>query len=491
MWDRRRSVGLAARVAALEALRANVMVADAELNITYCNPSVVALLREAEADLKRELPRFDVATLIGSNIDVFHKDPSHQRGMLAKLTTQHNATIRVGKRQFDLLVTPLQDGPKRIGFVVEWADAKERLLNLDYAAQIAAIGRSQAVIEFNTDGTIIDANANFLRAMGYSIEEVRGKHHSMFVDVATRASADYAAFWDRLKKGEYQASQFKRLSRSGEEVWIEGSYNPILDTNGKVAKVVKFASDVTAQQKLLSNLKTLIDKNFAEIGTAMSLSTAAAESATGAAGETSANVQTVAASAEQLAASIDEIASSMATSRGATERAYDQAVALGRSTETLANAAQAMNGIVALIRDVASQINLLALNATIEAARAGEAGKGFAVVASEVKNLAIQAAKATERISTEIDGIQTTSTEVAGALGTIRDAVTTVRESVTLTASAVEEQSAVTRGMSSSMRNASLSVSTVGENIGQISAAVQETAAALTRTREAAEVLVK
>jgi methyl-accepting chemotaxis protein len=150
-----------------------------------------------------------------------------------------------------------------------------------------------------------------------------------------------------------------------------------------------------------------------------------------------------------------------------------------------------MNGIVGLIRSIASQINLLALNATIEAARAGEAGKGFAVVASEVKNLAVQAAKATEQISGEIEGIQATSTQVADALGAIREAVTSVRESVALTAAAVEEQSAVTRSMSANMQSAAGAVSTVSASVTEISAAVLQAAQAVAKTKQAARVLVR
>ncbi len=152
-WIRKiRSAGNTSEIAALAALRTNVMIADAAMNITYMNPALTRFMQEAEADLKAELPRFDAAKLIGSNIDIFHKDPSHQRRMLAALDRPHEATIRVGKRVFDLLVTPLSDGGQRIGFVVEWADAQERLLNLDFSSQIAAISRSQAVIEFQSDG---------------------------------------------------------------------------------------------------------------------------------------------------------------------------------------------------------------------------------------------------------------------------------------------------------------------------------------------------
>ena len=369
--------------------------------------------------------------------------------------------------------------------------ARERLLNLDFAARSTAIGRTMAVIEFSPDGIIQDANANFLKAMGYRIEEIHGQHHRMFVESAYRASPAYATFWEALRRGEYQASRFVRIGKGGKQVYLEASYSPITDLSGKVVKIVKFAMDVSVQVHLLDNLKELIDRNFGEIDGAIDLSNTEARSAAAAAGETSNNVQSVAASAEELAASIAEISQSMSKSRTATESAFEQIVSVGRNTETLAQAAQAMNGIVGLIRSVASQINLLALNATIESARAGDAGKGFAVVASEVKNLAVQAAKATEQISTEIEAIQTTSSSVAGALAAIRDAVTTVRESVTLTAAAVEEQSAVTRGMSASMQNASGAVSTVSANIAEIASAVLQAASAVSKTKDAARVLAR
>lgn len=475
------------RMAAIDALRASVMLADPELNITYLNASARGLLEEAEAELRRELPRFEMAKLIGSNIDIFHKQPSHQRNMLGVMQKPHQATITVGGRIFDLLVTPLLEGGQRIGFAVEWTDARERLLNLDLDAQLKALDRSSAVIQFGTDGTIQNANANFLSCMGYTLEEVVGKAHSMFVEPAVRDSPAYGIFWDSLRRGDYQAAQFKRIGKGGREVWIEGAYNPIRGPDGKVVKVVKFATDVSNQARLLVNL----NQNLAEIDGAIELSTDGTRSAAAAAGETSANVQAVAASAEELAASIEEISASMAQSRTATDSAFDRTVAVGRNTDQLASAAQAMGGIVGLIRNIASQINLLALNATIEAARAGDAGKGFAVVASEVKSLAVQAARATEQISGEIDGIQGISLEVTSALSAIRDAVTMVRESVAVTASAVEEQSVVTRGMSASMQTAAGAVTTISANVNSIAAAVLQAGQAVSKTKEAAEVLVR
>jgi PAS domain S-box-containing protein len=347
------------------------------------------------------------------------------------------------------------------------------------------------VIEFTPSGTILTANDNFLQAMDYTLDEIRGKHHSMFVEPGTETTPEYAELWNALRRGEFRATQFKRVGKGGRTVWIEGAYTPVLDAQGKVVKVIKFATDISDQMARLADLKRLIDDNFGEIDQAIELSATEARSAASAAGETSGNVQSVAASAEELATSVQEITRSMTRSRSATESAFEQTVAVGRSTDSLTAAAQAMGGVVGLIRNIASQINLLALNATIEAARAGEAGKGFAVVASEVKNLAIQAAKATEQITTEIDRVQATSSDVAAALDAIRGAVTAVREHVTATAAAVEQQSTVTQSMSVNMQNAAGSVSTVSTNVTEISTAVSQVAQAVAKTKEAAKVLAR
>jgi methyl-accepting chemotaxis protein len=361
----------------------------------------------------------------------------------------------------------------------------------DLLGKMNAVLRSQAVIEFNLDGTIITANQNFLSAMGYSLEEIRGKHHSMFVEASYRGSNDYKAFWDKLRGGEFQSAQFKRIGKGGREVWIEASYNPIFDLNGKACKVVKFATDVTKQVALLADLKRLIDVNFSEIDSAIHQSNNQADLASLAAGQTAANVQTVAASSEELAASISEISQSMTKSQAATDGAFAQVVSAGDATKRLSDAAVAMGGIVGMIQNIAGQINLLALNATIESARAGEAGKGFAVVANEVKNLANQAAKATGQITKEIEGVQSISGEVVVALDGIRGSIDNVREYVAATASAVEEQSAVTRDMSANMQNASSAVDTITNNISSIAAAVTQAEAAISKTKEAAQVLAR
>ncbi len=245
------------KLSALDCLSANVMIADAEHKITYLNEGVTKLLVEVEKEIQKDLPNFDVSRLIGSSIDFFHKHPAHQRRMLDTLTGTHRVSIVVGGRTFDAILAAIfhPENKTRIGTVVEWTDASQRLANVDYQSQVAAIERNQATIEFKMDGTVITANENFLNAMGYTLGEVIGKHHSMFVDEAYRQSGDYREFWAKLNRGEYQTAEFERMGKGGKEVWIQGSYNPILDINGKPVKVVKYALDITPQKMALAAMQ--------------------------------------------------------------------------------------------------------------------------------------------------------------------------------------------------------------------------------------------
>lgn len=338
---------------------------------------------------------------------------------------------RVGKggREVWILASynPLLDESGKPYGVVKFATdiTAEKLKNADLAGQIAAIDKAQAVIEFNMDGTIITANPNFLGALGYSLAEVKGRHHSMFVEPSERDGAAYREFWPALNRGQYQAAEYKRIGKSGKEVYIQASYNPILDLNGKPFKVVKYATDTTKQ--VLARMGNERVRGMME---------------------------SVAAGSEELNASVREISEAMTKSRETAMSAVDQVASADAQAQRLTEAAQSMSGIVEMINNITGQINLLALNATIESARAGEAGCGFAVVASEVKSLANQAKQATDKIGQEIGSLNGISGDVVQALGSIKQAINNVSEYVTSTAAAVEEQSTVTNEMSTNMQRA-------------------------------------
>jgi methyl-accepting chemotaxis protein len=331
---------------------------------------------------------------------------------------------------------PILDDTGKPFKVVKFASdvTAEKLKAADFAGQIEAIGKSQAVIEFNMDGVVLNANQNFLATLAYTLSEIQGKHHQVFMPADVRESAEYREFWKGLNRGEFQSGEYQRLGKGGREVWIQASYNPINDLNGKPYKVVKYASDVTAQ---------VIARKKSEKVRGM--------------------MESVAAGAEELNASVREISEAMAKSRETASTAVDRVEDADRQAHRLSAAAESMQSIVQLIGDITGQINLLALNATIESARAGEAGRGFAVVAAEVKNLANQAKQATDKIEHEISNLNGISGDVVAALETIKKAIQSVNEYVTSTAAAIEEQSTVTSEMSSGMQRAAEEAASIGQ----------------------------
>ncbi len=526
---------LVPRLAALDLLNASVMIADTDLNITYMNAGVRKLLTEAEPELRLELPDFSVANLIGRNIDAFHKNPSHQRAMLGALSSVHHATIRIGTRSFDLVATPLFDTEgQRLGTVVEWADAHARLLNVDYAGQIAAISKSQAVIEFLLDGTIVNANDIFLNAVGYRLEEVQGQKHSLFVEPAYQASDEYRRFWERLSRGEYDVGQYKRIGKGGKEVWLQASYNPICDANGKPYKVVKYAAVVTEQVELRRQMEQSVAQtqeiiaaatagdlsrrldlrggsgDLQKLGEAINslldgmsdivrnVKSAAAEVLRGAEEISQGNVN-LSGRTEQQSSSLEETASSMeemtstvkqnADNAGqanqlassAREQANKGGEVVGKAVSAMAEineSSKKIADIISVIDEIAFQTNLLALNAAVEAARAGEQGRGFAVVATEVRSLAGRSAKAAKEIK---DLIQDSVHKVADGSLLVTQSGQTLEQivlSVKKVSDIVAEISAASREQSSGIEQVNKAVMQMDEMTQQNAALVEEATAA-------------
>jgi methyl-accepting chemotaxis protein len=379
---------------------------------------------------------------------------------------------------------------KVVKFATDITAAK--LKNAEFQGQIAAIDKAQAVISFDLDGTILDANQNFLDTLGYRIEEIRGQHHRMFVEPSHRDSAEYRAFWDALRQGRFQAAEYKRIGKGGKEVWIQASYNPILDMSGRPFKVVKFATDITAQVR--DRLRRIeaqkgIDHELGSITTAVSQASEQATGAASASTQTSSNVQAVAAGAEELAHSVSEISRQVVHALEITNDAVGQADHTNATMTTLLAATQKIGEVVDLINSIAAQTNLLALNATIEAARAGEAGRGFAVVASEVKNLATQTSKATDEIGSQIAEVQSTTKEAVGAISGISQTIARINEISTNIATAVEEQEAVTRDMSANMHVAAEGVETITRGMNEIAAATRRVDEATRKVKDASRAL--
>ncbi len=422
----------------------------------------------------------------------------------------------------------------------------EKLRNSEFESALAAINRSQAVIEFSLEGTILTANENFLRTMGFTLAEVQGKHHGMFIEPAVRNSDEYREFWAKLNRGEFVSGQFKRIGKDHREVWLQASYTPMYDLNGKVYKVVKFAIDLSEQEAKVNSLLSVVAaaakgdltvpitltgddavgrmaaglhrllsdlrESITSIGqTAMGMASSSeelsaisqqltassvdaehqAQSAASGSEEVSANVSIVAASSEEMLASIREISKSATEAARVAKNAVIMADDTNATISRLGVSSAEIGKVIKVITSIAQQTNLLALNATIEAARAGEAGKGFAVVANEVKELAKETARATEEISQKIDAIQTDTKAAVKAIGEVSGIINQVNDISGTIASAVEEQTATTNEIGRNVSDAARGTSEIARNISLVAEATLQTTSGAKDTQTAAQALTE
>ena len=412
--------------------------------------------------------------------------------------------------------------------VVKYASdiTEQKMRNLDFEGQLAAINKVQAVIEFALDGTILTANENFLKTLGYSLAEIKGQHHGMFVDAAYRQSPDYRMFWEKLGRGEFDAGQYKRIGKGGREIWIQASYNPILDADGRPMKVVKYATDVTAQvtavqqtqevvaatksndltrriplegksgdiAKLCAGVNGLLDTMVSVVSdikaSAGEVSNAAAEISTSTT-DLSQRTEEQAASLEETSASMEEISATVKKNAESAQQANQFASGTrevaDRGGEVVAQAVSAMarieessrkiSDIISVIDEIARQTNLLALNAAVEAARAGEAGRGFAVVASEVRSLAQRSSQAAKDIK---DLITNSSNQVREGVELVNKAggsLSEIVESIKKVAEIVSDIAAASGEQATGLDQVNTALSQMDEVTQQNSALVEENAA--------------
>lgn len=277
---------------------------------------------------------------------------------------------------YNPILDPQGNPVKVVKFASDVTDAK--LQNAEFQAKVSAIGLGQAVIEFDLEGRILTANRNFLAAMGYTLREIEGQHHSLFCTGDYTQSEEYRDFWLRLGEGQHISGRFHRIGKYNRDVWIQASYNPILDLNGQVMKVVKYAYDVTKEVQLELRI-------------------------TAKATEMSGSVRSLVESIRNIAEN-SGVASSMAMETSTAARAGFEAVQQSiAAIDRIQSSSSRVSEIVRVISEIANQTNLLAFNAAIEAARAGQQGVGFSVVAAEVRKLAERSSTAAQEIARLID----------------------------------------------------------------------------------------
>jgi len=631
-----------------------IMMVDRDFNVTYVNGPTMELLKKNAVAFRALWPNFDPDKIVGVCIDTFHKNPAHQRKLLSDQSKLPLKTeITIGDLKVQLLVSASLDRKGNyVGNVLEWQDVtairmnagmlsaidksqavieftvdgkivhanenflktlgytldevrgqhhsmfvdpayrespeyrafwqklgrgefdagqykrigkagkevwiqasynpildangkafkvvkyatditQQKIQNADFEGQIAAIGKAQAVIEFGLDGKILNANDNFLNTLGYTLGEVRGQHHSMFVEAAYRLSPDYRMFWDKLGRGEYDAGQYKRIGKGGKEIWIQASYNPILDVNGKPFKVVKYATDVTAQvlasqalqlavqqtQEVVSaakendltqripldgksdEIKALCAGVNGLIDTMVRVITeikSATREVTNASAEISTSTTDLSQRTEEQAASLEETSASMeeisATVKKNAENAQQANQFTGETRQVaerggavvndaigamaqIEDSSRKISDIIGVIDEIARQTNLLALNAAVEAARAGDAGRGFAVVATEVRSLAQRSSQAAKDIK---DLITNSSSQVKNGVDLVNRAGTSLGEivaSIKKVADIVSDIAAASAEQAGGIEQVNKALTQMDEVTQQNSALVEENAA--------------
>lgn len=517
--------------ATLEALSRSLAVIEFEPDGTVitANANFLALVGYELGEITGKPHRMFVDTVDASSEAYREFWPRLRRG---EFFADEFKRIGKGDRKVWIQATynPVLGADGKVIKVVKFAAdiTAQKLSNADAKGQLAAISKSEAVIEFNMDGEVLAANENFCKALGYQSSEIVGRHHRMFVEPSYASGPEYRDFWERLRRGEFNASEYKRIGKGGREVWIQATYNPILDLEGKPFKVVKYATDITprktavaligaalarlAQGDLTSTIKTELVGELDQVRQAFNDSVSTFAGIVGKLRQTSNSIRTAtaeilsgandladrttkqAAAVEETSSAVEQLSSTVAENATRAQSANGSAKTVGAAAEEggrvmeKANAAMEristssnkISNIIGLIDDIAFQTNLLALNASVEAARAGDAGKGFAVVAVEVRRLAQSAASASSEIK---QLIEQSTLEVAAGTKLVAEATQKLDGVVV----GIRENTEIVDGIATSTREQSSSIGEVSTAIRQIDETTQHNAALVEEMNAAIE----
>ncbi|MGF1454283.1 MAG: methyl-accepting chemotaxis protein [Alphaproteobacteria bacterium] len=438
--------------AALNTCQTNVMIADEDLNIIFANETMMDLLRNAEVDMRRDLPNFSTQTLIGSNIDIFHKNPAHQRSMLAQMSSMTEVALNIGGRKLRLLVSPVFDEARtRIGTVVEWQDKTAELaIEEEIDEVVTAVSRG----DFNKKVTL-EGKSGFMLNLASSMNDLCARTGTALDEIVTMVSTLSKGDLTRRMDGEYEGV-FDTLKTDA---------NQMAETLGEIVGEIKRAA-------------TEVSNAAAEINAGTTDLSQRTEQQASSLEETAAAMQQIATTVKRNAENATQ-ANQLAV--GARDAASEGGTVVSDAVKAMADIERSSSKIaeiITVIDEIAFQTNLLALNAAVEAARAGDAGRGFAVVASEVRNLAQRSSQAAKDIK---DLINHSTDQVADGVSLVNrtgDALEKILGSIRSVADIVSEISAASGEQATGVEEINTAITSMDQMTQQNSALVEENAAA-------------
>ena len=483
----------------VQGMPVNVMMLEIEnFTITYANETSITTLKQLEHLLPCKADE-----LVGQCVDIFHKDPSFQRRILADpKNLPHKAHIKVGDEILDLLVSPVHDKDGNyIAAMLTWSIITEKVKQEAEAQRLQQMIEGMPINVMMCDPDTLELNYlnKQSRETLKSIEHLLPvKAEDMFgqcIDIFHKDPAH-----QRRLLADPKNLPHKAKIELGEHT-LSLDVSAVMGPNGEyigpmvawsvITDQINMANDVAKVVDLVASASTEMQSSAQALAATAEETNSQSVAVAAASEEVTTNIQTVASSAEELASSISEISRQVTESTKISQEAVNETNRTNEAVESLAEAAQKIGDVVKLISDIAGQTNLLALNATIEAARAGEAGKGFAVVASEVKSLANQTAKATEDIAAQVSAIQSETALAVTAIKGIGSTINKVNEIAVAISSAVEEQGAATAEISRNVTEASNGTQEVTTNIANVSTSAGESGQAAGQVLEAANGLSK
>lgn len=452
---------------ALEYSSANVMVANEHNDIVFLNRSAHQLFDGTESEIRKRVPRFKADTVLGSNIDIFHEKPPHNRQVVESLTATHSTLLDFGRLKFLLVLNPIHDDTgQRLGTIVEWFD-KTRELSVAEEVQDMVEAAVSGDLSRRIDLTGKSAESEKLCQ---GMNQLMVIYQQVVSDVNRVLGAVCAGDLTQRITNDY-AGSYKQLKD---------------DTNATITRLTQIIGSVKSSAEQIdkeSNQLLFTNKALSKVAEEAALQ---ADSASRATKSVTDNVSGVAIATREMENSVKEIGESVSEAGGVAREAVTLAESTDAQVRKLILSSNDIGNVIKVINSIAEQTNLLALNATIEAARAGDAGKGFAVVANEVKELAKETAKATEEIAEKITAIQTDSNSAAQAIGDIGKIIENISSYQTSIATAVQRSSETTARINSNANDASIGNKAISQTSESVLAGSHNTLSGVHKVNESA-----